>query len=47
MHPPTGRREPDAPPDRVREFLAGNLCRCGGYDTILAAVLAARPPKGS
>ena len=34
--------EPDAPPDRVREYLAGNLCRCGGYDTVLAAVLAAR-----
>jgi aerobic-type carbon monoxide dehydrogenase small subunit (CoxS/CutS family) len=34
--------EPEAAPERVREFLAGNLCRCGGYDTILAAVLAAR-----
>jgi aerobic-type carbon monoxide dehydrogenase small subunit (CoxS/CutS family) len=34
--------EPDAPPERVREYLSGNLCRCGGYDTILAAVLAAR-----
>ncbi len=34
--------EPDAPPERVPEYLAGNLCRCGGYDAILAAVLAAR-----
>ncbi len=34
--------EPDASPERIREFLAGNLCRCGGYDTILAAILAAR-----
>ncbi len=39
--------EPDATPERLRELLAGNLCRCGGYDTILAAVLAARPQKGS
>ena len=34
--------EPGAPPERVREFMAGNLCRCGGYDGILAAILAAR-----
>ena len=37
--------EPEAAPDRVREFLAGNLCRCGGYEGILAAVLAARDKK--
>jgi aerobic-type carbon monoxide dehydrogenase small subunit (CoxS/CutS family) len=37
--------EPDAAPDRVREFLAGNLCRCGGYEGVLAAVLAARGKK--
>lgn len=34
--------EPDAPPERVREYMAGNLCRCGGYEAIVAAVLAAR-----
>ena len=39
--------EPEAAPEHLRESLAGNLCRCGGYAAILAAVLAARPPKGS
>lgn len=27
--------------DRVREDLSGNLCRCGGYNRICAAVLSA------
>jgi len=31
--------EPSA--DEVREALAGNLCRCTGYDNIVAAVLSA------
>ena len=34
--------EPAAPPERVREYLAGNLCRCGGYEGIMTALLAAR-----
>jgi len=34
--------EPEATPERAREYLAGNLCRCGGYEAILAAALAAR-----
>jgi len=34
--------EPDADPDRVREVLSGNLCRCTGYVPIVAAVLEAR-----
>ena len=38
--------EPEAAPERVREFLAGNLCRCGGYEGILAAVQAARDALG-
>jgi carbon-monoxide dehydrogenase small subunit len=32
---------PSPTPDQVREGLAGNLCRCTGYDTIVAAVVAA------
>jgi aerobic-type carbon monoxide dehydrogenase small subunit (CoxS/CutS family) len=28
-------------PEQVKEYLAGNLCRCGSYVKILAAVLAA------
>ncbi len=34
-------REPDADADRIRHWLAGNLCRCTGYDKIVKAVLAA------
>ena len=33
--------EPDPSPRFVREFLAGNLCRCGSYPKIEAAVLDA------
>ena len=34
--------EPEASPDRVREVLSGNLCRCTGYVSIVEAVLDAR-----
>ncbi|MEX2247824.1 MAG: (2Fe-2S)-binding protein [Dehalococcoidia bacterium] len=34
-------REPDAGEERVRHWLAGNLCRCTGYDKIVHAVLDA------
>jgi carbon-monoxide dehydrogenase small subunit len=32
------RRQPDPTDPEIREALAGNLCRCTGYDAILAAV---------
>jgi carbon-monoxide dehydrogenase small subunit len=34
-------KEPDADEYRVRHWLAGNLCRCTGYDKIVRAVLDA------
>ncbi|MEV1004927.1 (2Fe-2S)-binding protein [Nonomuraea sp. NPDC050202] len=36
------RDEPDATPERVREVLSANLCRCTGGVPILRAVLAAQ-----
>jgi xanthine dehydrogenase YagT iron-sulfur-binding subunit len=30
------------PDDRIRELMSGNLCRCGAYENIVAAIKAAR-----
>jgi carbon-monoxide dehydrogenase small subunit len=35
------RSRPGAGEDEIREALAGNLCRCTGYEGIVAAVVAA------
>ena len=35
-------REPTASPERIRDLLSANLCRCTGYKPILAAVLSAQ-----
>ena len=42
------RERPDPSDDEIREFLAGNLCRCTGYVRIFAAVRgAARATDGA
>lgn len=39
--------EPAPTPERVREALAGNLCRCTGYERILEAVVRAARATGA
>jgi carbon-monoxide dehydrogenase small subunit len=34
-------KEPDPSDERIRTWLAGNLCRCTGYDKIVKAVKTA------
>ena len=40
-------REPDADEQRIRHWLAGNLCRCTGYDKIVKAVQKAQKTTAS
>jgi aerobic-type carbon monoxide dehydrogenase small subunit (CoxS/CutS family) len=35
-------REPRASPERLRQLLSSNICRCTGYKPIMAAALAAQ-----
>jgi carbon-monoxide dehydrogenase small subunit len=39
-------RHPDPDDGEIRDYLAGNLCRCAAYPEIVNAVkIAARKPK--
>ncbi len=38
-------QEPEADEGRIRHWLAGNLCRCTGYDKIIRAVLQVSKAK--
>jgi aerobic carbon-monoxide dehydrogenase small subunit len=38
---------PNPTDDEIREYLAGNLCRCAGYPDILRAVHAAQQKRSS
>jgi carbon-monoxide dehydrogenase small subunit len=38
--------EPSPTPERVAEYLRGNLCRCTGYKKILDAILSCAKPAG-
>jgi carbon-monoxide dehydrogenase small subunit len=40
-------RHPDPDDEQIRHYLSGNLCRCGTYPEVIAAVkLAARKRRG-
>ena len=40
-------KEPNPSEERIRMWLAGNLCRCTGYDKIVKAVIAAAKEMAS
>ena len=40
-------KEPNQSEERIRMWLAGNLCRCTGYDKIVKAVIAAAKEMAS
>ena len=33
--------------DEIREYMSGNLCRCGAYPKIVAAIREAKPKMGA
>ena len=35
---PDRRRHAPKPPDEIRELMSGNICRCGAYPNIVAAI---------
>ena len=39
--------EPEASSDRLRELMAGNVCRCTGYQAIIDAVVEVQNRKGA
>jgi carbon-monoxide dehydrogenase small subunit len=39
-------RNPDPTEDEIRHAIAGNLCRCTGYQLVVASVLAAAAMQG-
>jgi xanthine dehydrogenase YagT iron-sulfur-binding subunit len=41
-----GRAGPEDPDDQIREFMSGNICRCGAYPNIVAAIRAAAGDLG-
>ena len=41
-----GRARPEDPDDQIREFMSGNICRCGAYPNIVAAIRAAAEDLG-
>ena len=41
------RRRPDPSEQEIRQELAGNLCRCTGYEGIVSAVRAAAGELGT
>ena len=47
VEPQSRRREPAPEEESVREALAGNLCRCTGYQKILDAVRLAATSDGN
>jgi carbon-monoxide dehydrogenase small subunit len=35
--------QPDPTEDEIREYLAGNLCRCGSYPQVIEAIRSLAP----
>ena len=41
------RENPDPSEEEIKEYLAGNLCRCSGYEGQLRGILNSLPGKSS